>query len=40
LGSPGFWRNSKVDFAATLTCAYQSVTEASLAVARGDEERR
>jgi uncharacterized Zn finger protein len=40
LGSPGFWRNSKVDFVATLTCAYQSVTEASLAVARGDEERR
>ena len=36
LGAPGFWRSSKVDFIAALTCAYQSVTEASLDVALGD----
>ena len=36
LGSPGFWRNSKVDFVGALTHAYQSVTQASLGVALGD----
>jgi len=36
LGSPGFWRSSKVDFIGTLTHAYQSVTQASLGVALGD----
>jgi uncharacterized Zn finger protein len=36
LGAPGFWRSSKVDLLATLTHAYQSVTEASLDVALGD----
>jgi uncharacterized Zn finger protein len=36
LGAPGFWRSSKVDFIATLTHAYQSVTEAGLEVALGD----
>ena len=36
LGAPGFWRSNKVDFIASLTCAYQSVTEASLEVALGD----
>jgi uncharacterized Zn finger protein len=38
LGSPGFWRNSKVDFIGTLTHAYQSVTQSSLDVALGDGE--
>jgi uncharacterized Zn finger protein len=38
LGSPGFWRNSKVDFIGALTHAYQSVTQASLGVALGDGE--
>jgi uncharacterized Zn finger protein len=38
LGSPGFWRNSKVDFIGTLTRAYQSVTQSSLDVALGDGE--
>jgi len=37
LGKPGFWRNPKVDFLATLTQAYQSVTQASLDVALGAE---
>jgi uncharacterized Zn finger protein len=38
LGSPGFWRTSKVDFIGTLTHAYQSVTQSSLDVALGDGE--
>jgi uncharacterized Zn finger protein len=38
LGSPGFWRNSKVDFIGTLTRAYQSVTQSSLDVVLGDGE--
>jgi uncharacterized Zn finger protein len=38
LGSPGFWRNSKVDFIGILTHAYQSVTQSSLDVALGDGE--
>jgi uncharacterized Zn finger protein len=39
LGSPGFWRNNKVDFIGALTHAYQSVTQASLDVALGDGEK-
>lgn len=38
LGEPGFWRNSKVDFLAAMTKAYQVVTRASLSAALGAEE--
>jgi uncharacterized Zn finger protein len=39
LGTPGFWRNTKVDFLDAFARAYHSVTEASLKVALGSEER-
>jgi uncharacterized Zn finger protein len=39
LGSPGFWRNSKVDFLGTLTYAYRSITQSSLRVALGKESK-
>jgi len=38
LGTPGFWRNTKVDFMSVFTSAYRVITEASLNVALGAED--
>jgi hypothetical protein len=39
LGAPGFW-HGKADFLALFEAAYQSITQASLAAALGDEDAR
>ncbi|HLF28463.1 MAG TPA: SWIM zinc finger family protein [Anaerolineae bacterium] len=39
LGAPGFW-NNKTDFTTIFVTAYQSITQASLAAALGDEDPR
>jgi len=40
LGTPGFWRDSKVDFIALFARAYKGLTEASLDTALGSQDKK